>query len=462
MPVNKIALISFLSRVLLITLMVIIKIACGYSKILSTVFFIGLLIVSVFLIFLKKKEYTLISLLCVDEINSQNSLLLYLNLAMALCFFVDCLYNRSKIFTNIELLCVALILGIETSFTIFNIFDKSAISIALQYTINDFKILFVVIVSYFYFKGCDARKIQVALLFVFISQFLYIIVGYILGLKSTRLVDFDMGVGYSAILFLFLPYIYSKIIFEKNNRFRYLFLTSMLLIAMYKCHILSAQNLLSIPLVTMFVLFTSRRSIVSKIIILSVISITILLLPLILQLLTSTMDILPGLRGKIENIIAVLSFSGDYYVSSHSVQVRLLEFVNIINEMNPVSLLIGKGLGSSFTDAAYPFIGLNEYDYNLEQIRANEFYTPHNISYFILKFGVGTFIFLTLYSVSKIRKCKPNNLALMVSLFSFSILNMGFSLLPSLALGIFLVMSIDDLKVKQNEFSYKKHNNSVC
>ncbi|PKJ16241.1 hypothetical protein, partial [Escherichia coli] len=178
MPVNKIALISFLSRVLLITLMVIIKIACGYSKILSTVFFIGLLIVSVFLIFLKKKEYTLISLLCVDEINSQNSLLLYLNLAMALCFFVDCLYNRSKIFTNIELLCVALILGIETSFTIFNIFDKSAISIALQYTINDFKILFVVIVSYFYFKGCDARKIQVALLFVFISQFLYIIVGY--------------------------------------------------------------------------------------------------------------------------------------------------------------------------------------------------------------------------------------------------------------------------------------------
>ncbi|MDF6851678.1 hypothetical protein NMT53_23685, partial [Escherichia coli] len=193
-----------------------------------------------------------------------------------------------------------------------------------------------------------------------------------------------------------------------------------------------------------------------------VISITILLLPLILQLLTSTMDILPDLRGKIENIIAVLSFSGDYYVSSHSVQVRLLEFVNIINEMNPVSLLIGKGLGSSFTDAAYPFIGLDEYDYNLEQIRANEFYTPHNISYFILKFGVGTFIFLTLYSVSKIRKCKPNNLALMVSLFSFSILNMGFSLLPSLALGIFLVMSIDDLKVQQNEFSYKKHNNSVC
>ncbi|MEC9963940.1 hypothetical protein RCU87_09180, partial [Escherichia coli] len=84
-----------------------------------------------------------------------------------------------------------------------------------------------------------------------------------------------------------------------------------------------------------------------------------LLLPLILQLLTSTMDILPALRGKIENIIAVLSFSGDYYVSSHSVQVRLLEFVNIINEMNPVSLLIGKGLGSSFTDAAYPFIGFN-------------------------------------------------------------------------------------------------------
>lgn len=457
----RISIQSFFVNTIIIVIIALVKLLSAYYKIASTVFFFTLLLVSIILVLMNKKEYTILTLLSVDELNSFNSLLLYLNLALFICFVTDCLHSKNKRFTVNELCLTITVAIIQLALLLYNLLPSENISLGVQYAINDFKILFVLILSYFYFKNCNIKKIEFSFRIIFISQLIFIIVGYFLGLKATRLVDFDMGIGYSSILFLFLPYVFAKLLFDSNNRISNFILLVLLLFVMYKCKILSSQNLLSLPFVATLLFFDSNGKKSTKILMTSLTIVSAISLPFLLQLLSSSVDILPELKGKIENIIAIFSFSGDYYVSSHSVQVRLLELANIISELNPLSFFIGKGIGSYFTDSYFTFMALNEYDYSIEQISIGVFYTPHNIAYFFLKYGIGIFVVIVIWALKRILNLGSREIALLGSLFVYSILNLGFSLLPSMALGMFIALSKQYSKESKNECTHKTYNNSV-
>lgn len=457
----KINIQGFFVNTIIIMTIVLVKVLSAYYKTASTVFFFIFLMVSIIFLLKNKKEYTILTLLSVDELNSFNSLLLYLNLVLLICFITDCFYSKDKKFTANEILLIIVVTIIQLLLLIHNLLPSKNVSLGVQFAVNDFKILFVLVLSYFYFKNCNIDKIEFSFRIIFISQLIFIIVGYFWGLKATRLVDFDMGIGYSSILFLFLPYVFAKLLFDRNERITNFILLILLLLVMYKCKILSSQNLLSLPFIATLLFFDSNSKKSTKILMASLIIASVMSLPFLLQLLSSGIDMLPELKGKIENIIAIFSFSGNYYVSSHSVQVRLLELANIISELNPLSFFIGKGVGSYFTDSHFTFMALNEYDYSIEQISNGVFYTPHNIAYFFLKYGMGIFVVIVIWALKQILKLNGRQIALLGSLFVYSILNLGFSLLPSMALGMFIALSKQYSKESKNECTHKKHNNSV-
>ena len=138
----RISIQSFFVNTIIIVIIALVKLLSAYYKIASTVFFFTLLLVSIILVLVNKKEYTILTLLSVDELNSFNSLLLYLNLALLICFVTDCLHSKNKRFTVNELCLTITVAIIQLALLLYNLLPSENISLGVQYAINDFKILF--------------------------------------------------------------------------------------------------------------------------------------------------------------------------------------------------------------------------------------------------------------------------------------------------------------------------------
>jgi len=94
------------------------------------------------------------------------------------------------------------------------------------------------------------------------------------------------------------------------------------------------------------------------------------------------------------------------YMIEPSARVRALEFMNIFKELEefPINLLIGKGIGGSFTDKYYR-IPFTLATYSEDQWVSRIFYMPHEtLNFVLLKFGILGIIFLLFFVVWLLRK----------------------------------------------------------
>lgn len=400
------------------------------GKLESAVVLVFLAIGCFFLIVGNKKEYTIIPILCVDEVSSYYSILTYLYIFLPIFFVSDLVLNKRLINRNLILFFLIFIVIQITKFFIFS--DNDSV---LFYFIQDLYVFLVAIVAFSYFKFCDFKKIEMALVIIMVAQVLFILIGVYLKLSSLRLYELDMGAGYSSILFMIIAYLSGKLALSLDNRnfFVYGFALSLVIYLSYLSKILSSQNIITIPLVAFIVLLVENRSSKGANLLLLVFVVFLFNVDSIIDYLLSLNISISDFSTKLNNIKSLLEVSGDVYNLTHSVQVRVLEIQNIFFESNLFSLFFGKGFGSHFSDANFPMYFLDLYDYSGDQIAKGVFYSPHNLGYLLLKYGIVLFIvaFIVVFKTS-------NNYKYIIPLVIFSVLNIGFSLLPSMVLGLCL------------------------
>jgi O-antigen ligase len=104
---------------------------------------------------------------------------------------------------------------------------------------------------------------------------------------------------------------------------------------------------------------------------------------------TDTLTILNRFSHQMSTIATL-----DLSEISPTISVRIIEMINILHNgvSNPVNLVFGNGIGSSFTDSYLSFdryVTLGDGDYSDREIAAGRYYTPHNTpNYVLLKFGL--------------------------------------------------------------------------
>ncbi len=128
------------------------------------------------------------------------------------------------------------------------------------------------------------------------------------------------------------------------------------------------------------------------------------------------------------------------YEMAASPRLRFLEFLNILGELKetPPDILVGKGLGGSFSDELYP-IPYGPGAYTEDQWIRREFYRVHEtLNFVFLKFGIVGFLFLLSFLYWILKQIKSRNSQLDVYLCICLVFGVAFMLGYSLKLAIFL------------------------
>ncbi|GEM_PF-3529913 len=145
-----------------------------------------------------------------------------------------------------------------------------------------------------------------------------------------------------------------------------------------------------------------------------------------------------------KGVIKVLNNPEAVYSIAPSPRDRVLEFMNIFEELKefPVNLLVGNGIGGSFTDKDYniPFsLGA----YSQDQWISRKFYRVHEtLNFVFLKFGIVGIFFLLLFAIWLMRKIyreRSGDRAFLYFVLFFGVLSMlGYSLKLAIFFGVTL------------------------
>lgn len=132
------------------------------------------------------------------------------------------------------------------------------------------------------------------------------------------------------------------------------------------------------------------------------------------------------------------------YLIAPSPRIRVLEFMNILYELreNPAGLIVGKGIGGSFTDKYYP-IPFTLGAYSEDQWSSHEFYRVHEtLNFVLLKFGILGIVFLLFFVIWLLRKLHyelSGETAFLYVVLTFGVLFMlGYSLKLAVFMGIMM------------------------
>jgi len=197
-------------------------------------------------------------------------------------------------------------------------------------------------------------------------------------------------------------------------------------------HVIS-QNILALFISILLFLIISKRILFASFIFIF----------LLLGILLLNLDISHNILVKFNNLYTIVDFTNIYEISK-SPLVRIIEFNNIINNMDSWRIF-GYGLGGNFTDTFMSFPKLDKYDFSDMEIRNSVFFAPHNINLGLLKYGL-IYVFFSIYLFVKVlqiyyksSKNEDKKIAFIyMSLLIFAILNIGFTNYPSIFYGMVL------------------------
>lgn len=152
-----------------------------------------------------------------------------------------------------------------------------------------------------------------------------------------------------------------------------------------------------------------------------------------------------------EGIVKILNNPEAVYSIAPSPRVRVLEFINTFDTLKefPIDLLIGSGIGGSFSDRYYQIPYLPG-GYSEDQWLTRKFYRVHeSFNFVFLKFGILGILFLLLFVIWLFKKAYDETSGSLVFLYVVLIFLVLFMLGYSLQLAIFTGTLMGILMSKQ-------------
>ncbi|MCE7577986.1 hypothetical protein LZS94_10800 [Aliivibrio fischeri] len=419
---NKIKLKNKTCSLFLISLMITIRIFAYFSDSFSKLITISTLFFIIIAIICNKKEYIILcimSLLEFDSGTSPQNISIYL---LSFAFIVDLILNFKKFESKKILFWGGWCTVFYISISLWNYMHS--IDIATQYFWFDSKIYMSSFFSALIFYNLDIERFDRIVRILSSSYIIFVFIGYLLN-WSSLVVESRSYVGYSVQLTFFLAY-FTLFYFKFNRLKDFIYMLSLVLLMIITDNVIS-QNILILIVSILISFFISNE--IKKNIFIS------LFICLISAIIFNNID-MESTRtfDKVTNITSLFSYTSLMDIS-HSPLVRIIEFSNIIYSIfnyNP----FGSGFGGYFSEYIMTFPYLNKYDYSIDQINSGLFFNPHNFNYGLLKYGL-MYILLFVVLFLKVSKLEfGNKKTIFIAILLFSSLNIGFTFIPSLLLGV--------------------------
>ena len=408
---------------LLSVLIFFIRVIAHQNILVSKLITVFMLFVAAFLTCLGRKEYTIIPLYSVLEFDAEVSPQNQAFEALLILVFLDLLLRLwKKDFIKVNF--ITFVFGFfSIVYTLFGLVNVYIDSNAKDYFLFDFKIYLSVFLSAVFFSNLNFKKLLNVIHVLLFSYLLFVLYGYLFSLPSIKLETREF-VGYSSQLTLLLSVVTALFVFRFS--FFYGILLSFLFFLMVITDNVISQNILAV-LVSSFIGVVAAKKKALKLI-----GVIILLLSIFLTLSISSNSLRS--EEKINNISSIFNGASLYHIN-HSPLIRIIEFSNIVNDITFNSKFIGAGFGGYMSDDFINFPKLTKFDFSEEQIVLRKYYIPHNFNYPLLKFGL-LYLLFVIYTLKKINQMDVNKKLILTIFFMFACLNLGFTFLPSIMLGV--------------------------
>lgn len=385
-------------------------------------------ILCVILVLGKKKEYIFLVLLLLLEFDSEvsphNYSLIILSISLATLAFKH-FFERKKIKCNRVDMLFLLFFMFYGSIAIYEMIEFKHLIDFSYYAIFDAKMYIVIMLSYFLFKEINIGNIIKIMYILTISYIFFVLFGYLNNYSSLN-VSTREYVGYSSQLTMILSFVTLKLCIERKVHDLIMFISIAILMVL-TANVISQNILIIFSCFTFSFFLVSRKGFIG--------AFSLLISFVIFAILWGEYFISDNILLKINNISSIF-ISGSLYSINTSPLIRILEFLNIYSSMSFYQVL-GFGFGGYFSDSAYPFPMLGEFDFSSDQISSNIYFLPHNNNYPLLKFGL-VYFFISAWLFTKIRSLEGNYRFLLYALWLFSIFNIGFTYIPSITLGLII------------------------
>lgn len=141
-----------------------------------------------------------------------------------------------------------------------------------------------------------------------------------------------------------------------------------------------------------------------------------------------------------EGIVKILNNPEAVYSIAPSPMIRMLEFMNTFHTLKelPIGLLVGSGIGGSFSDRYYQIPYYPLFAFSEDQWLTRKFYRVHeSFNFVFLEFGILGIFFLLLFIVWLLKKAYDETSGNLIFLYIMLIFCVSFMLGYSLQLAIF-------------------------
>ncbi len=410
------------------SLVFVLRMVAYQSDMYSRLVTVTLVLLAVLAIFINKKEYVLLSILSLIEFDAAVSPHNVAPKMLALLCIVEVLLNylkgaRYQLGYRYLFMVILFMYYFVIGLTNFN-YETTGVDIN-SYFFADLNIFICIVFSMYLFRDLEIEKVKFVLYVLAIGYILFVFWGYINNLKSLN-VETREYIGYTSQLTLLIA-VFSIRFFLHRQLIDLVILISIFALMVITKNVIS-QNLLIIltSLVAALMYMTMKMRVFY-----------ILLFTILLAVISNVTYISnDNIIHKITNITSIVS-SDSLYDVSISPLIRILEMMNILSEMNWFTFF-GGGFGSYFTDQAYPFPPLTTFDFSSDQINAGVYFIPHNFNYLLLKFGM-LYPIAFIYLLMKINSTSSLNAkSILCAFLLFSMLNIGFTYVPSIIFGVVL------------------------